>query len=212
MPRRPLTDIEWRRSLQRRRMLDAERKRRLREDNAYRILERARNREARRRQRENSKFREERARAHAYYMLLSSTATNEGIICGTCGLILKHVKALRTHRAASYSRQRMSLENIFKPASKDVSLSKDDSAFDFSKLVMNAGKKEDYDNSEKVSVANQINVVTEAIEFLDFYGIIFSDVEAAVERLSSCKLKKHRSDLQTHLAFEAKNRLAVGKT
>ncbi|VDN27933.1 unnamed protein product [Gongylonema pulchrum] len=68
MPRKRLTAAEWRRSLERRRMLDAERKRRLREDSAYRVMERARNREARRRQRENPIFREaERVRAHAYY-------------------------------------------------------------------------------------------------------------------------------------------------
>lgn len=81
MPRRPLTDVEWRRSLQRRRMLDAERKRRLRENNAYRVLERARNREARRRQRENPKFREaERARAHAYYVHHCITAFDDSVL------------------------------------------------------------------------------------------------------------------------------------
>uniref|UniRef100_A0A1I8EW51 C2H2-type domain-containing protein n=1 Tax=Wuchereria bancrofti TaxID=6293 RepID=A0A1I8EW51_WUCBA len=188
--RRPLTDVEWRCSLQRRRMLDAERKRRLREDNAYRVLERARNREARRRQRENPKFREaERARARAYYMSLSSTATNEGIICDSCGLIVKHVKALRTHRAEFHPRQRMSLENICNSSSRDIPPSSDGSTVDFSKLIMNAIKKGD-------SVEHSL---------VDFYGIIFSDVEAAVERMLSCKLKKHQSfDLQTHLALEAK--------
>nr|CDQ02231.1 Bm12869, isoform f [Brugia malayi] len=66
----------------------------------------ARNREARRKQRENPKFREaERARARAYYMSLSSKAPNEGIICGSCGLILKHVEALRAHRAEFHPRQ-----------------------------------------------------------------------------------------------------------
>lgn len=36
----------------------------------------------------------------------------------------------------------MSLENIFKPSSRDVPPSNDGSAVDFSKLVMNAMKKE----------------------------------------------------------------------
>uniref|UniRef100_A0A0R3RPP8 C2H2-type domain-containing protein n=1 Tax=Elaeophora elaphi TaxID=1147741 RepID=A0A0R3RPP8_9BILA len=241
MPRRPLTDVEWRRSLQRRRMLDAERKRRLREDNAYRVLERARNREARRKQRENPKFREaERARAHAYYVRpfiitfddgalsncsyiskisLSSTATSEGIICGSCGLILNHVKALRTHRAEFHPRQvlclsRMSfLENVFKPSSKDVPPCNDGSAVDFNKLAVNAVEKEHCGSNGKGSVEIQMNAVAESIEHIDsaehslvdFYGIIFSDVKAAVDRMLSCKLKKHQSyDLQTHLAIEAK--------
>ncbi|EJW86817.1 hypothetical protein WUBG_02273 [Wuchereria bancrofti] len=216
MPRRPLTDVEWRCSLQRRRMLDAERKRRLREDNAYRVLERARNREARRRQRENPKFREaERARARAYYMSLSSTATNEGIICDSCGLIVKHVKALRTHRAEFHPRQRMSLENICNSSSRDIPPSSDGSTVDFSKLIMNAIKKgdSDCDSNRKAFVENQISTFTgcfdrfDSVEhsLVDFYGIIFSDVEAAVERMLSCKLKKHQSfDLQTHLALEAK--------
>ncbi|CAG9535846.1 unnamed protein product [Cercopithifilaria johnstoni] len=98
MGRRPFTDVEWRHSLQCWRMWDAQRKR-LCENNTYRVLKRARNREARRRQRENPKFREQGARL-LYF--------------------------------AEYS-------------------------------------------------------------LIDFYGIIFCDVEAAVNRMLSYKLKKHRS-------------------
>uniref|UniRef100_A0A915PLI7 C2H2-type domain-containing protein n=1 Tax=Setaria digitata TaxID=48799 RepID=A0A915PLI7_9BILA len=215
MPRRPLTDVEWRRSLQRRRMLDAERKRRLRENNAYRVLERARNREARRRQRENPKFREaERARAHAYYMSLSSTATDEGIICRSCGLILKHVKALRTHRAEFHPRQRISLDNIFKYP-RNVSGVNDDNVVDCSKLEKISMEREDLNRNDnkRVFVENQMNDSTGNVQsfdpmepsLVDFYGIIFSDVEAAVDRMLSCKLNKQRSyDLQTHLAIKAK--------
>uniref|UniRef100_A0AAF5PZI6 C2H2-type domain-containing protein n=1 Tax=Wuchereria bancrofti TaxID=6293 RepID=A0AAF5PZI6_WUCBA len=80
-----------------------------------------RNREARRRQRENPKFREaERARARAYYMSLSSTATNEGIICDSCGLIVKHVKALRTHRAEFHPRQFEELREYVLETEKNV--------------------------------------------------------------------------------------------
>ncbi|KAK6106073.1 hypothetical protein QQG55_22790 [Brugia pahangi] len=62
--------------------------------------------ESSKRQRESPKFREaDRARARAYYMSLFSTAPNEGIICGSCGLILKHVEALRAHRAEFHPRQ-----------------------------------------------------------------------------------------------------------
>nr|CDQ02232.1 Bm12869, isoform e [Brugia malayi] len=75
-------------------------------DSSIVVMGVTRNREARRKQRENPKFREaERARARAYYMSLSSKAPNEGIICGSCGLILKHVEALRAHRAEFHPRQ-----------------------------------------------------------------------------------------------------------
>ncbi|VDM11784.1 unnamed protein product [Wuchereria bancrofti] len=148
-------------------------------------------------------------------MSLSSTATNEGIICDSCGLIVKHVKALRTHRAEFHPRQRMSLENICNSSSRDIPPSSDGSTVDFSKLIMNAIKKgdSDCDSNRKAFVENQISTFTgcfdrfDSVEhsLVDFYGIIFSDVEAAVERMLSCKLKKHQSfDLQTHLALEAK--------
>ncbi|VDN82396.1 unnamed protein product [Brugia pahangi] len=70
----------------------------------------ARNREAHRRQRESPKFREaDRARARAYYVrpyiIAFDDTPNEGIICGSCGLILKHVEALRAHRAEFHPRQ-----------------------------------------------------------------------------------------------------------
>lgn len=61
-------------------------------------------------------------------------------------------------------------------------------------------------NSSLIFSISHIEVLDSAEHSLvDFYGIIFSDMEAAMNRMLSCKLKKHRScDLQTHLAIEAK--------
>lgn len=60
----PLVESEWKRSIERKRMLDAARKRMRRMDPNYRQRERIRNAEARRKQRANPEFREaERARA-----------------------------------------------------------------------------------------------------------------------------------------------------
>ncbi|VDN49819.1 unnamed protein product [Gongylonema pulchrum] len=40
---------------------------------------------------------------------------------------------------------------------------------------------------------------------VDLYGLIFSDIEASVDRMLTLKLnKQHSYDLQTHLAIETK--------
>ncbi|VDO33739.1 unnamed protein product [Brugia timori] len=121
-------------------------------------------------------------------MSLSSKAPNEGIICGSCGLILKHVEALRAHRAEFHPRQVIQfgecpLKNISSSSSRDVPPSSDGSTVGFSKLMMHAIKKEDSGSNRKVFVENQINTFLGCFDRFELCEYILG-AEKTVEKLA----------------------------